>query len=169
MSAADTIIDLKIHVLYSDHHGWLVGWLHRKLGCIHNANDLAHDTFLRVLAARTATTGLRAPRAYLCTIAHGLMVDHLRRRDLERAVLEALAALPQAQVPSAETRAVWLETLIEIERMLDGLPPRVRRAFLLAQLEGQSYAQIGDQLGVSTGSVKLYLRQALVHCARCLN
>ncbi len=168
MSAADTIIHRKIHALYSDHHGWLVGWLHRRLGCIHDSNDLAHDTFLRVLAARTATTHLREPRAYLSTIAHGLMVDHLRRRDLERAVLEALAALPEAQVPSPETHALWLETLIEIDRMLGGLPPRVRRAFLLAQLEGQSYAQIAERLGVSTGSVKLYLRQALVHCARCL-
>lgn len=168
MSAADTIIHRTIHALYSDHHGWLVGWLRRRLGCIHNANDLAHDTFLRVLAARTTTTDLREPRAYLCTIAHGLMVDHLRRRDLERAVLEALAALPEAQAPSPETRAMWLETLIEIDLILAGLPPRVRRAFLLAQLEGQSYAQIADRLGVSTGSVKLYLRQALVHCAHCL-
>lgn len=59
MSAVDTIVHREIYALYSDHHGWLVGWLHRRVGCIHNANDLAHDTFLRVLAARA-----RPPPSY---------------------------------------------------------------------------------------------------------
>lgn len=35
--------------LYQDHHGWLHGWLRKKLGCSHQAADLAHDTFMRLL------------------------------------------------------------------------------------------------------------------------
>ncbi|MDD3484875.1 sigma factor, partial [Azovibrio restrictus] len=33
--------------LYRDHHGWLQGWLRRRLGNAHEAADLAQDTFLR--------------------------------------------------------------------------------------------------------------------------
>ena len=35
--------------LYSDHHGWLVRWLRARLGCSHQAADMAQDTFVRLL------------------------------------------------------------------------------------------------------------------------
>ena len=92
------------------------------------------------------------------------MVNHLRRRDLERAYLETLAQLPQALSPSPEERALALEALCEIDAMLDGLPVPVRRAFLLCQLEGQTHADIAKTLGVSVGSVRLYIARALRQC-----
>ena len=36
--------------LYSDHHGWLQRWLKFRLNNAYDAADLAHDTFVRVLA-----------------------------------------------------------------------------------------------------------------------
>lgn len=167
MAGGEGTTALPIEAIYVEHHGWLRAWLCRRLGCEWTASDLAQDTFVRVLSGRRPADW-REPRAFLTTVAHGLMVDHLRRRDLERAILDALAVLPEPLEPSPETRALWLETLLEIDTMLRGLAPRVRQAFLLAQLEGQTYAQIAQRLGCSTASVKLYLRQALVHCALCV-
>ena len=116
----------RVHELYCDHHGWLEGWLRQRLGNSFDAADLAHDTFLRVLG-RGQRESIREPRAYLATIANGLVVSHWRRRDLERAWLETLAAQPQAVVPSVEDRAIILEVLERIARMLDGLPRRCAR------------------------------------------
>ena len=152
-----------VESLYSEHHGWLKGWLRKKLGCAFDAADLTHDTFIRVLS-REETPALREPRAYLTTIAHGLMVNLLRRRELERAYLDALAALPEASAPSPEVRALALEALMEIDAMLDGLPPKVRRAFLLCQLDGLSHGEIAAQLAVSVSSVRQYLARAMQHC-----
>ncbi|WP_269147395.1 sigma factor, partial [Herbaspirillum lusitanum] len=39
-----------MHSFYSSHHGWLFGWLRKKLGCTHNAADVAQDTFVRIIA-----------------------------------------------------------------------------------------------------------------------
>ncbi len=39
--------------LYLDHHGWLHGWLRRRLGDREHAADIAHDTFLRLLVTAT--------------------------------------------------------------------------------------------------------------------
>jgi RNA polymerase sigma factor (sigma-70 family) len=149
--------------LYSDHHHWLHDWLRRKLGCTHQAADLAHDTFLRVLLA-PPRDDLREPRAWLVTVAHGLMVNHLRRQDLERAYLDALANHPPAFVPSPEERAVILEALCQIDALLDGLPHRARSAFLMSQLEGLAYGDIAARLGVSVSMVKKYMLQAMTHC-----
>ena len=83
---------------------------------------------------------------------------------MERAYLDALAARPQAVQPSPEAQALILETLTELDALLDRLPSRVRQAFLLAQLEGLTYAVIAERLGVSERMVKKYMAQAMLHC-----
>jgi RNA polymerase sigma factor (sigma-70 family) len=163
MPAAEFVPPHEVQSLYSNHHGWLQGWLRRKLGCPHNAADLAQDTFVRVLGKKEPVAAAE-PRAYLATIAHGLVVDFHRRRALERAYLETLAALPEPQSPSLEERAIVLEALSAIDAMLDGMKPAIRQAFILSQLEGLTYAQIAQRLQVTVRTVNNYMLKALEHC-----
>lgn len=150
--------------LYQQHHGWLRGWLQRRLGHAGDAADFAHDTYVRVIESRTVLEDIREPRAFLTTVARRVMVSHLRRREVERTYLDALVHLPQDLAPSPEERALALEALLEIDRVLDGLPPKVRAAFLWAQLDGLSYVEIAERLQVSLSSVKQYMARAIRHC-----
>lgn len=154
--------------IYRDHHGWLLNWLWRKLGCRSGAADLAQDTFMRVLSA-DAAAGMREPRAYLGRVAHNLLANHWRRLALERDYLAALAAQPELLAPSPEEQAVMLETLFALDRMLQGLPDKARQAFLMAQFEGMPYAEIGARLNVSERMVKKYMAQAMLRCALALS
>ena len=85
----------EIATLYTDHHGWLQGWLRKKLGDVHQAADLAHDTFMRLLA-REEPVQAREPRAFLTTVAQrvlaaiGHRAAHLKRRTQLAANLGAL-------------------------------------------------------------------------------
>ncbi|MFD4836614.1 sigma-70 family RNA polymerase sigma factor [Achromobacter sp. NPDC058515] len=148
--------------LYASHHGWLLGWLRKRLGSAADAADLAHDTFVRVLVQ--ARPDIREPRAFLSTVAGGILANFYRRRDVEQAFLRTLANLPEAQAPSPETRAIVLETLVEIDRRLGGLPAPVRRAFLLAQVDGMKQSEIARALGVSLPTVQRYVARALLQC-----
>ncbi|MCY1269859.1 putative RNA polymerase sigma factor FecI [compost metagenome] len=163
MSIGQTAPDIALQRLYRDNHGWLRGWLWRKLGCPDSAADLAQDTFLRILSARE-TPIIREPRAFLTTIAKRVLANHYRRQDIERAYLEALASLPVDAAPSEESRAIILETLLELDRLLDGLPRLARQAFLLVQLDGLTYPEVAAQLGISLSSVKRYLARAAQQC-----
>lgn len=106
----------------------------------------------------------REPRAFLGAIAHGLVVDHDRRRELERVYLEALAQVPQVPAPSPETRLLMTEALARIDALLDGLKPRARSALLLSRLEGLPYPAIAEHLGVSLSTVEKDMAVALRHC-----
>ncbi|WP_445672949.1 sigma-70 family RNA polymerase sigma factor [Pseudomonas inefficax] len=152
-----------IEHLYVEHHGWLQGWLRHRLNNAADAADLAHDTFVRVLQRRQAKA-LLEPRAYLRTIARGLVIDLWRHLDIERAWLETLAQLPESEVPSPETSALAIEALLAIDRLLDALPTRTRTIFLLAQLDGLPCPRIAEQLGVSLSTVERDLSKALRHC-----
>lgn len=153
-----------LHRFYADHHGWLNGWLRRQLGCSQRAADLAQDTFVRVLSKDDDMAAIREPRAYLHTIAKGLLINHWRRRQIEQAYLDALALQPEPVVPSPESQALIVETLLRIDAMLTQLPTRVRSAFLMSQLHGMTYAAIATELGVSERMVKKYMAQAMLHC-----
>lgn len=167
VSAKEQTAPHSVEILYVENQRWLQGWLRRKLGGADDAAaDLAHDTFVRVLAAqRAGTLGvLREARAYLTTVAQRLLINQARRQALERAWLETLALLPEPEAPSEEHRALMFETLQRLDAMLDGLPPRVREAFLLVQLDGLPYAEVAKALGVTVRSVKRYMAQAFTQC-----
>lgn len=153
----------EMHCLYRDHHGWLQSWLRKRLGDRERAEDISHDTFVRLISA-TGAHPLRQPRSFLATVAKRVMVDHLRRRALEQSYLEALSLEPELQESSPETRVLMLETLLQLDAMLDGLGPRVRQAFLLAQLDGLAYGDIAERLGVSVSSVTKYMARATEQC-----
>lgn len=169
-SAVETAFQQQMESLYSEHHGWLLGWLRRKLGCGHHAADVAQDTFMRILGSRDGLLGVREPRAYLVTTAKRLLIDQARRDLIEKAYLQelGLALASQQGAPSAQELLEAVQALLQIEAALAGLSERARTAFLLCYLDGQTHAQAAQALGVSTKMVQKYLIQALTHCHAAL-
>lgn len=163
MSIVDAPPQQEVHTLYHTHHAWLVSWLKRRLGCIHHANDLAQDTFVRLISKSLSTAHLDEPRAFLTTIAHGLMVDQFRRKAVEQAYLQALMHLPEAVAPSPEEQLALLQTLLQIDQLLHGLKPVVRSVFLLSKLQGLTYIEIAATLKISLRSVETHMAVALHH------
>ncbi len=164
MPAAESALQQQLHALYSDHHGWLAAWLRRRLGNAFDAADLAHDAFVRLLARPREFDSFDGARAYLSTVAKGLCVDLWRRREIERAWIETLAALPEALEPSAEHRAMVLEALCEIDAMLSALPAKAASAFVMAMAQGMTDKEVAAALGVSDRMVRKYVAQAMLHC-----
>ncbi|WP_322050177.1 sigma-70 family RNA polymerase sigma factor [Paraburkholderia bannensis] len=167
MTAAEPTFHCEVHALYEAHHGWLQTWLRRRLGDAADAADLAHDAFVRLIV-KPAPGGLGQPgeaRAYLRAMAQGLCVDLWRRRQVEQAWLDTLAALPEPCEPSPEQHAIVIETLMEIGALLGRLSGKVRTAFMLAQIHGLSTREIALELQVSDRMVQKYLAQAMLHLA----
>lgn len=152
-----------MRLLYLENHNWLLGWFRRRLRNADHAADFAQDTFLKVLLG-PADQLLREPRAYLATIGRQLIIDQHRRQTLEQAYLNALALAPIELAPSPEERAIVLETLHQLDAMLDGLASNVRQALLLSQLDGLTYGEIAERLGVSERTVKRYMAEAFEQC-----
>lgn len=155
-----------VQAIYQAHHGWLQGWLHRRIGCAHHAADLTQDTFERLLRAERAGRQypLREPRAFLTVVAQRVLYEFWRRRDLERAYLDALASSPAELAPSAEERVAVLQALQLLDTALAGLPERTRKVFLLNQLEERSYREIGEQLGMPVITVRRAMARAIAAC-----
>lgn len=166
MSATNVALQHSIEDLYASHHGWLQGWLRKRTGNSHDAADVAHDTFLRIIASRDALLSIREPRAYLTTTAKRLLVDRSRRQLIEQAYLQEMALIAQSLpgYPSADEILTAVQALEQIFAALQGLASRPREAFLRHYLDEQTHVAIAADLRVSKRMVQKYLVQALLHC-----
>jgi RNA polymerase sigma-70 factor (ECF subfamily) len=149
--------------LYSEHHHWLQSWIRSRLNNVEQAQDLTQETFIKVLM-KGREHEFNSPKAYLSSIARGLLVDFFRRRTVEQAYLDAMEVQPEQHILSAEEHHLIIDTLLQIEHMLDTMSGRGRQIFLLAQLDGLSFAEIGRQLNVSVTTVRKHFIRAMTQC-----
>lgn len=137
----------------------LVGTWTRRLKSRHQAEDLAHDTFVRLL--ETTPCDVQQPRAYLHRTARNIAMDNWRRAERHQGAIEHLSAPMPQQGPEADLHAVQLAE--GIERALAELPLKCRQVFVWQKLEGLSHAEIAERLGLSRNMVERYMIRAMRH------
>ncbi|EMR12201.1 ECF subfamily RNA polymerase sigma factor, partial [Methylophaga lonarensis MPL] len=84
--------------------------------------------------------------------------------SVEQAYWEVLNSLPEQVAISEEDRHLVLETLDQIDQILDSLPGRIRQVFIMSQIDGLPYKTIAEQLSVSERTIKRDMQQAFAHC-----
>jgi RNA polymerase sigma factor (sigma-70 family) len=166
MLAADNPEQHNVTTLYADHHSWLQGWLRRRLGNAADAADLAQDVFVGLLVKPQVFDSVSNVRAYLSTVGNGMCVSLWRRRQIEQAWIDELAARPESVAPSEESRAIIIDALCEIDAMLGKLSQKAASAFVMAMVYEMPDKQIAEKLGVSDRMVRKYVAQAMFQCMK---
>ena len=121
-----------------------------------DADDLVQETMKRVLTYRNSTREISNLRAYLLTVLHHVRADLLKRRR------RAGEEVPVEDVPlttrdaSPHDRMMCQQVLEAIQR----LPEDHRHIVLLIGLEGFSYRETADVLGIPIGTVMSRLNRA---------
>ena len=146
---------------FFEHYEELIGTWTRRLRNRQQAQDLAHDTFVRVLESNPDS--VEQPRAYLHQTARNIAVDGFRREELGDA--KELAAVPPSSSetgdPEQYMRAIQLAE--SVERALQELPLNCRKVFVWQKIEGLTQAEIAERLGLSRNMVEKYMIRTLRH------
>jgi RNA polymerase sigma factor (sigma-70 family) len=149
---------------FSQHYAELVRYIARRTGNVDEARALAHDTWLRIAErAPEKDAALADPRAYLFTISHNLVMNHLRRghwMQMHLAECAQIDALSPAQAPDVADSAMYRQAVAAVEAALAALPARARQVYLAHGLHEEKQIDIAARLGVSIDTVKRDLTQA---------
>lgn len=127
------------------------------------ADDLAQETLLRALAREGQLRDRERLRSWLCAILANCFKDHHRRRR-EHQDLDALEAIEADTSATPEESAAAAELTRRVRAEIARLPLGQRQVLTLVDLEGFSYAEVGEILEVPIGTVMSRLcraRQAL--------
>jgi RNA polymerase sigma-70 factor (ECF subfamily) len=144
---------------------------YRLTGNKYDAEDLTQEVFVRVFRSlenfKPGTLD-----GWLHRITTNLFLDQARRRTRIR--LDALAEDAESPLPRREPgpeQSFELNNLdLDVQAALEELPPDFRAAVVLCDLEGLSYDEVAEALGVKLGTVRsrihrgrTMLREKLAH------
>lgn len=125
----------------------------------HDAEDAVQEVFVRAYAALLADDRAISLRAWLYRIAHNRCVDELRRAIPIPAEVDATAPASTSD-PEVETER--REQVARLITDITRLPGQQRSALLMRELEGLTYDELGEALGVSVPAVKSLLVRARI-------
>lgn len=133
------------------------GMAYRFLGDPATAEDIAQETFLRVLEAAARYKHSADLRAYLYRIISRLCIDYARKK---RPIL--IDGLPERadRFPDPAAALISQERETEVRHALDLLPARQRMAVILKYYEGLSYADIARAMEITVKAVERLLSRA---------
>ena len=151
---------------FEQYHAGLQRFLMRRLRSAQNAQDLAQETYLRLLRLESGEL-VRKPQAYLYRIAANLVYEFKLRERKEPVTFDSEVVEHAAEHPT-ELPANEASERVSVDQQLEGvlmqLPPLYRAIFLLRKRDGQSYPEIARTLGISVHTVKKYLARAVAQC-----
>lgn len=136
------------------------------------SEDLAQDTFIKVLNHIDKYRPEFKLSSWLFKIANNVAIDHLRKRQLDTVSIDGSPhALSAAEVEATSFDVVARqETALEemearelgsaIERAIKQLRPEYRACIMLRHVEGRSYEEIAATLDLPLGTVKTYIHRA---------
>lgn len=140
------------------HAAALRGYFRRAVGRPDLAEDLTQEVFLRVVRGADHYEARGRERAWIFTIAHRVLVDHFRRQKVSSSPLPTRASRTQPGIdPIDDDRSsvpATQELRVVLEQALLRLPEDDREIFLLAELGGLSYAEIGETCGLTHAAVR---------------
>ena len=136
-------------------------YLARMLGSTTEAQDVAHDAYLRVYP-KVQDESARNPEAVLYTTARRLALNKIKRRTISplstgEPHLESTASPDPGVVQQVMAR----QELQQLEVALAQLPPGCRTVLLLRKIELLSHADIAKRLGIAISTVEKQHARAL--------
>jgi RNA polymerase sigma factor (sigma-70 family) len=128
-------------------------------GSRQDAEDALQDVFLRAYSSLRSNDRPLSLRAWLYRVAHNRCIDHLRRPTPPAADLFDTSRKP---LHDPMDEAVRREDLRQLVADVRRLPEQQRSALLMREMDGLSYAELAEALGVSLQAVKSLLVRARI-------
>ncbi len=136
------------------------------------AEDLAQETFVKVLNALDSYRAEYKFSSWIFKIANNAAIDQLRRKELDTLSLDGApdAVTPERQEGTSLQIADGTESPLQelearelggqIEQAIAKLRPEYRSCIILRHVEGYPYEEIAEMLDLPLGTVKTYIHRA---------
>jgi RNA polymerase sigma-70 factor (ECF subfamily) len=148
----------------------LFGVALRILGDTGEAEDVLQEVYMTVWRKAAAfDSGRASPMTWLIAIARNRSIDRLRAGRRSRAIepIETAAAVADER-PSADAVLASAQDRSRLHGCLDELADRERAALRGAFFDGNTYEDLAGRMGVPLGTMKSWIRRAMMKLKGCL-
>lgn len=156
--------------IYEAHSSLLFGICRQILKDEREAEDVAHDVFVSLWrAARTYDARKGSALTWLATMARNRAIDRLRELGQVHpdGFVDTLKSTPDS-LPIPEDAADRSQEHDRLSECVSELSARDRSLIHTAFFQGQSYSELASRTGNPLGSIKTWIRRALIQLRTCL-
>lgn len=158
--------DRAFEELFRRYQGRVAGYVARMVGCREHAEEITQDAFISALRRLRVSDQRIAFKPWIYGIARNGAIDHIRARsrrapEVGYDQVEAFAepvATPAAVAPDAAVESK--QALSDLQGAFGGLSDAHHQILVLRELEGLSYDQLGNRLGMTRSQVESTLFRA---------
>ena len=134
------------------------------------AEDLTQDVFLKIFKSLDTFDRRANFQTWLVSVSRNLCIDHYRSVRKERETIDrdvdAGQLTPAAQTVSPIAALEQADRVSLLKKALEQLPPTLRSAVLLRDIQELSYQEIADRLHLPEGTVKSRINRGRTELAR---
>ena len=130
---------------------------YRVLGNREDAKDASQEAFIRAYRKLNTFRGDSAFKTWMLRIAMNVSLNERSRRELPRADVDLAEAVPGLETPEAELTKS--EAAAQIHEALRLVQSDHRAAVVLRDLEGLTYRETAESLGVAEGTAKSWVHR----------
>lgn len=125
------------------------------------SQEIVLDVFLRLWKQRDTLLDVRNIEDYCFILVKNASLNYLEKESKYTTVHSSCLPEPQEQSCSPEETLITEELFALYVKALDRLPERCCEVFIRIREEHQSYAQVAEELGISTKTVDAQLQKAV--------
>jgi RNA polymerase sigma-70 factor (ECF subfamily) len=126
-----------------------------------DAEDVVQDTMIKVWKKREQWDKIESIEAFCLTICRNLAIDKTRKADNQSEQLSENDDPPdQSYTSNPEEQAVQKDRVSLVRQLIDSLPEKQRSCMQLRDIEGKSYKEIADVIGINEQQVKINIFRA---------
>lgn len=128
------------------------------------ARDLLQELFIKVWEKRDLIDPEKTFRPYLFRIAENSVVDFFRKAACDKKLEMKLISASTEWYSHIEEAIYSRENAVMFDQAIKQLPPQCRLVFTLCKIEGKSYKEVSQILGISVATISNHLQKA----TRCI-
>lgn len=137
----------------------LCRYVQRKYSRAGEADDIVQDAFQNILNAGNIDS-LTNPRAYLYKAAKNIALNRMRQKECQNRIFVDIDDHEVAGIPM-DRQIIAEMDVSHVRWVLQRLPEQDRITFLMNRIEGKSYREISEQLGITVSSVEKRMMKVL--------
>ncbi len=124
------------------------------------AEELLQDLFLKIWEKREQIDPDQPFKAYLYRIAERIVYDYFRKLAREAKASDYISANSSEIYEQFDNGGLETEMRNKVQNAIARLPEQQRIVFNLCKIEGKSYEEVSNLLGITTGTINTHITRA---------
>jgi len=147
-------------ILYNNYKTRIAGNLFKLLKSDDVVKEVLQELFFKIWEVRAQIDPDKSFKSYLFRIAENLVYDYFRKVAKDKRLLTKLMASSSELYLHIEEDMLSKEDAQKLEHAIGLMPPQRKMVFTLCKLEGKSYKEVEEIMGINAKTISSHMLQA---------